>query len=98
MSVTGSYKVIVDTPFGSREVTLTLNVDGDSASGTLAYKEDSPTFTGGIIDGDQVSWGMDITQPMPMHLICEATVAGDAISGSIKLGALGDATFSGNRI
>jgi len=98
MSVTGSYKVMVDTPFGSREVTLTLNVDGDSASGTLAYQEDSPAFTGGIVDGDRVTWGMDITEPMPMHLTCEATVTGDAISGSIKLGGFGDAAFTGNRI
>ena len=98
MSVTGNYKVIVDTPFGSREVTLTLNVDGDSVSGRLAYKEDSPTFTGGIVEGDQVTWGMDISEPIPMHLTCEATVAGDAISGSIKLGGVGDSSFSGNRI
>ncbi|MDG2072089.1 MAG: hypothetical protein P8J55_10325 [Pseudomonadales bacterium] len=98
MSVTGNYKVMVDTPFGSREVTLTLNVDGDSASGMLAYKEDSPTFTDGIVDGDRVTWGMDISMPIPMHLTCEAIVAGDAISGSIKLGGFGDSTFSGNRI
>jgi len=98
MSVAGRYKAMVETPFGSREVTLTLNVDGDSASGTLAYKEDSPAFTGGEVDGNQVSWGMDITEPMPMHLICEATITGDAISGSIKLGGFGDGTFSGNRI
>ena len=98
MSVTGSYEVMVDTPFGSRDVTLTLNVDGDSVSGTLAYKEDSPAFTGGMVDGDNVTWGMDISEPIEMHLTCEATVAGDTISGSIKLGGFGDASFSGNRI
>ena len=98
MSVTGSYRVMLDTPFGGREVTLTFNVDGESVSGTLAYKEDSPAFTGGVLAGDKVSWGMDITEPMPMHLICEAIVDGDAITGSIKLGAFGDGSFSGNRV
>jgi hypothetical protein len=34
---------------------------------------------------------------MPMTIECQAVVSGDDISGSAKLGAFGQATFSGTR-
>jgi hypothetical protein len=38
-----------------------------------------------------------MTSPMPMKLEFAAEVDGDAISGTVKLGAFGNATFSGTR-
>jgi hypothetical protein len=38
-----------------------------------------------------------MTSPMPMTLEVSATVEGDSISGNVKLGAFGNATFSGER-
>ncbi len=35
--------------------------------------------------------------PMPMTLECEATVDGDAITGTIKAGAFGSMALAGNR-
>ena len=36
----------------------------------------------GKIDGDTLSWSLDITVPMPMTLTAEATVDGDALNGT----------------
>jgi len=38
-----------------------------------------------------------MTSPMPMTLEVSAAVDGDTIGGNVKLGAFGDATFTGTR-
>jgi hypothetical protein len=40
---------------------------------------------------------MDMKVPMPMTLECDATVDGDAISGSIKAGMFGSMAMAGTR-
>ena len=54
-------------------------------------------FSGGTADGDNLEWVVEMTSPMPMKLEISATVDGDSISGNVKLGAFGEATFSGTR-
>ena len=51
----------------------------------------------GTVDGDTLTWKADITSPMAMTLEFTATVDGDSMSGNVKLGAFGDATFTGTR-
>ena len=47
--------------------------------------------------GNDLSWKMEMTSPMPMTLEVSASVDGDEISGNIKLGAFGEASFTGLR-
>ena len=51
----------------------------------------------GTVDGDNLTWKAALTQPMPINLDFTATVDGDKISGNVKLGTFGDATFEGTR-
>jgi hypothetical protein len=51
----------------------------------------------GNVAGDTLTWGADITSPMPMHLDFEAKVDGDKMTGNVKLGAFGNAPLSGVR-
>ena len=51
----------------------------------------------GTIDGDTLKWKMDMTVPMPMELNCEATVAGDQMTGKVNAGAFGDMPLTGQR-
>jgi hypothetical protein len=97
MSVDGSYKITINSPMGSRDATLTLAADGDSLSGKMDGQDGVQEFTGGTASGNDVTWTMELTKPMPMKLECSGTVDGDAISGTVKLGAFGEASFSGNR-
>ncbi len=97
MSSDGDWKVTINSPMGAREATLTLKTDGDSLSGSLAGQQGTQDFEGGTVDGDNLTWVVDMTQPMPMKLECSGTVDGDNISGTIKLGAFGEASFSGSR-
>ena len=52
----------------------------------------------GAVDGDTLTWKAAITSPMPMTLEFSASVDGDAITGTVKLGAFGEAEFSGTRV
>ena len=97
MSVDGSYKCTIDSPMGSRDVTLTIAEDGDNLSGTMEGQEGTQKFSGGSVNGSDVAWLMEITRPIAMTLDCSGTVDGDSISGKMKLGAFGEATFSGTR-
>ncbi|MDA0792117.1 MAG: hypothetical protein O2780_21995 [Proteobacteria bacterium] len=98
MAVDGSYKCTINSPMGSRDVTLTLNADGDKLSGTMEGQDGTQQFEGGTVSGNDVTWVMELTRPMPMKLECSGAVDGDAISGKVKLGAFGEATFSGSRV
>ena len=97
MSVDGDWKVTVKSPMGSQDATLTLDASGDSLSGKFVGPQGEQTFDGGVADGNQLSWNIKMTQPMPMNLDFLAQVEGDTIDGSVKLGAFGDATFTGTR-
>ena len=49
------------------------------------------------MSGDDVTWKISITDPMPLTLEFNGTVAGDAISGRMSAGLLGSWPFSGSR-
>ena len=97
MSVAGTYTVITKTPMGDQSSDMTITVDGDTFTGTNAGAMGSMTLDNGKIDGDKLTWSMNMTVPMPMTLEGEATVAGDAITGSVKAGAFGTFPMSGTR-
>ncbi len=97
MSVAGTYTVVTKTPMGDQSSDMTIIVDGDTFTGTNAGAMGSMTLDGGKIDGDKLTWSMNMTVPMPMTLEGEATVDGDAITGSVKAGAFGTFPMSGTR-
>ncbi len=97
MSVAGTYTVITKTPMGDQSSDMTITVDGDTFTGTNAGAMGSMTLDNGKVDGDKLTWSMNMTVPMPMTLEGEATVDGDAITGSVKAGAFGTFPMSGTR-
>ncbi len=51
----------------------------------------------GTVIGNEVSWKVSITDPMPMTLEFAGTVNGDEIAGTVKLGDFRNSAFSGGR-
>ena len=49
------------------------------------------------VDGDTLTWKMNMTVPMPMTLDCDATVDGDTLTGNVKAGAFGTFPLTGTR-
>ena len=97
MSADGTWNTTMNTPMGAQQGTLELKTDGSALTGTLSGAQGTIELKDGAADGDSLSWKADITTPMAMTLEFSATVDGDSISGNVKLGAFGTATFSGTR-
>jgi hypothetical protein len=98
MSVAGSYECVVKSPMGDQKSTLTVNVDGDTWSGTNSGAQGSLDVYEGKVDGNTLTWKMDMKVPMPMTLEGTATVDGDSITGSVKAGMFGSMPMSGTRV
>ncbi len=97
MSADGTWNTTMNTPMGAQNGTMTLSTDGGSLTGTLKSPQGEIELNDGTVDGDNLTWKADITSPMAMTLEFSATVDGDSMSGNVKLGAFGDATFTGTR-
>lgn len=96
-AVDGNWDVTVKSPMGDQKSVLTIASDGAGFTGKMAGSLGSMDITGGSVDGNTLSWKMDMVVPMPMTLDCSATVEGDAISGEVKAGAFGSMGLSGTR-
>ena len=97
MSVAGTYECVTKTPMGDQKSDVTINVDGDTFTGSNVGAMGSMDLEGGKVDGNKLTWSMKMTVPMPMTLEGEATVDGDALTGSVKAGAFGTFPMNGTR-
>ena len=97
MSVEGAYDCVTKSPMVDQKSVLTVNVDGDTWSGQNAGAMGTLDINNGKVDGNTLTWTMDMKVPMPMTLEGEAVVDGDTITGTIKAGAFGNMAMSGVR-
>jgi len=96
MSADGNWKITINSPMGAQEVEAAITTSGDTFTGTTKGRMGEQTIEGKVA-GDTLTWSTSITQPMPMTLEFVATVAGDSMSGNVKLGAFGSAPLTGVR-
>ncbi|HAD17801.1 hypothetical protein NCF85_02065 [Qipengyuania citrea] len=99
MSVAGTYDTVVKSPMGEQKGTFTVvpGDDGNTFTGSMAGGMGSMDVKDGKIDGDTLTWAMDMTVPMPMTLNCTANVNGDQLTGTVNAGAFGDMPLTGQR-
>ena len=93
----GTWDIITKSPMGDQPAKLTLSVADDGAiTGQMAGAQGAVDLQDGKVEGDKYTWKAQIPSP-PITLEFSASVDGDAISGSVKLGAFGTASFEGTR-
>lgn len=99
MSVAGTYDCVTKTPMGDQKSTFTVvpGDDGQTFTGQNAGAMGSMDVKDGKIDGNKLTWKMDMTVPMPMTLDGSATVDGDQLTGSVNAGAFGAMPMTGTR-
>ena len=98
MTADGIWNCTINSPMGAQQATMTLVTDGSSLSGKMEGAQGTQEFDDGTADGNNLTWKIEMTSPMPMTLEVSAAVDGDTIGGNVILGAFGDATFTGTRI
>ena len=82
---------------GERHGTLSLKTEGTTLKGSQMADGNSTEIFDGTVNGNEISWKVSITDPMPMTLEFTGTVDGDEIAGTVKLGEFGNSSFSGVR-
>ncbi len=97
MTADGNWSLVVSTPMGERQGTLSLKTDGGTLKGSQMAEGSTAEIFDGTVDGNAIAWKVSITDPMPMTLEFNGTVDGDKLSGSVTLGAFGSSSFSGTR-
>jgi hypothetical protein len=97
MAVDGSWNIVVTTPMGDRNATLNLKSAGATLTGTQGDNASTSEIFDGTVNGDDVAWKVSITNPMPLTLEFTGKVAGDAISGEMGIGFMGNYPFTGTR-
>ena len=97
MKADGSWNVTLATKMGSQDIQLFLSTRGSTFSGRI-HSPMGDVDIAGPVEGDSLSWDMKISKPIPMKARYEITVDGDRLSGMAKLGFLGKAKVSGERV
>lgn len=97
MPIDGNWNCVMDTPLGERKIILTLAANGSDLTGTISNGSESTAIQDGHADGDHASWKADISSPVSMTLEFTATVSGNDMTGSVKLGMFGNAPLRGTR-
>ncbi|MBK5265401.1 MAG: hypothetical protein JJE34_09255 [Alphaproteobacteria bacterium] len=93
----GAYDCITKTPMGDQQSVFTVVSNGETFHGTNAGPLGSLDVKNGKVDGNALSWEMEMTIPMPMTLEAEAIVDGDTLTGTIQAGAFGAMAMTGKR-
>ncbi|GAA4765726.1 hypothetical protein GCM10023219_08430 [Stakelama sediminis] len=96
-NVDGSWDTVTKSPMGDQQAVLTIDSSGDSFTGTYTGAMGSAEVKDGKVDGETLTWKLNISVPMPMTLDCTATVDGDAMNGSVTAGAFGSFPMTGTR-
>lgn len=97
MSFTGNWNIVIDSPMGKQESSLTLAEAGNKLTGRQRSSFGEGDILNGAVDGNKASWTIDMTSPFKITLTFSATVNGDSISGVVNAGAFGDSPFQGSR-
>jgi len=94
------WQLTMHTPVGPQE--MTLHLVRDTNANTLTGKIESPmgseVIKNGEIDGNTLTWTMDVKKPMPIKLKFEVQAQGDTLAGHAKLGVFGKAKLEGRRL
>jgi imidazolonepropionase-like amidohydrolase len=93
-SVGGTWDVTLSIMGESAEGTLTLTQEGESVTGELTADGNTIEFEGTYVDGTLEMTG---TIPEMGSVTMTATVEGDDMKGSLGLGPIGTADFTGKR-
>jgi len=95
--VDGKWNCSVESPMGEQDFVLTVASEGDRFTGSAVGNIGSKDIPDGSVDGDTLSWTMQISKPMPVTLTCRATITGDRLEGKVKAGIFGSFPITGSR-
>ncbi len=97
MKADGSWKISLSTRMGAQTLQLHIATQGNNFTGRIDSPLGNVDIAGDILV-NTLRWEMKITKPLSMKASYEVSIDGDTMSGTAKLGFLGKASVSGERI
>ena len=97
MAADGTWNLTMDTPMGERRSTLTLSTAGGALTGKQEAEGNTTDIADGSVNGNNLSWKVSITNPMPLTLTFSGTVEGNNLTGTADTGMFGSFPFQGTR-
>lgn len=95
--VDGTWDCVTASPMGEQKTAMTVKSDGATFTGEISGALGALPITDGTVDGDTLGWSMEVTMPFPLKLACKATISGDALNGTVTVGAFGTFPMTGTR-
>ena len=96
-NVYGSWTTLVKSPMGDQKAVLIVESSKSGFTGSWTGPMGEDEVKNGKVDGNALTWQIDVTVPMPMTLDCQATVDGDTMTGTVTAGAFGSFPLTGTR-
>jgi hypothetical protein len=96
--VGGTWDLTVTSPQGENRANMTVTQSGATLEGTMATEVGTVQVTDGRVTGQRVTF--TITVPISGQttiIVFRGTVDGNRMTGTADLGAMGNATFTGER-
>src|SRR6188474_898735 len=97
VDVTGKWVFNVETAAGSGTPTMTFKQDGEKLTGHYSGQLGEAPLSG-TIKGNAIEFAIDVdVQGTAAHIVYSGTVDKDTMKGAVKLGDLGEATFTAKK-
>ena len=97
MNADGSWKVTLSTPVGPQTMGLHIATQGERFTGRIESPMGDMDIAGSA-KGNTLNWLMEVTKPMSIKVTFDVVVDGDTMSGTAKMGFLGKAKLTGERM
>jgi len=97
MAVDGDWNLTMTPPMGERNATLSVKSSGSTLTGTQGAEGNTAEIFDGTVNGNDLTWKVSITNPMPLTLEFTGKVSGDSMSGDMGIGPMGSFPFTGKR-
>lgn len=96
-SLSGAWQLAVESPMGKRSPTVVLQQQGKTLTGTYTGQFGSAPVTG-TVAGREFTFTFKVSAMMREAVITYVgTVDGNAISGKVQAGGMGEGAFTGVR-
>lgn len=97
VNVAGEWSMTVETQQGSGTPSFSLKQAGKTVTGTYKGQLGEAPVTG-TVNGNEVTLNYTVSaQGFELVVTYSGTVKGDTMSGKVKLGDLGEGTFTGKK-
>jgi hypothetical protein len=99
MSVDGNWALEMQSPMGKQTLNFDLKSNGTDLVGSLTGTDEaSPQIMEGKVNGNEASWKLRVTKPMPIKLKFTVTVSDGTMEGKVKPGMFPALPISGRRV